>query len=179
MHQRPLTIYGAIALATPLLVLVNILLNGGDRAHPSPMLPLRPLLEKAPRLYPASQSLATAYRAWMIYPYARLVVDNNQAFLEFYAPFNLLEQGPHLSLILVTELNPRSLSVQSPSALTLGKMHTRAGKHRYPIAIPTATSISVSETLRQYQSVVIWCVELNTVVAYAQLNFEVLTAEIE
>ncbi|PSR16295.1 hypothetical protein C8255_18615 [filamentous cyanobacterium CCP3] len=177
MHQRQLTIYGAIAVVTPLLVLANIVLNLSDRAPNSSTVPLRPLLEKLPRLYPASQNLATAYHTWMIYPYARIVADNNQVFLEFYAPFNLVEQGPHLSLILVTDPEPGNLSEQSPSALALGKMHIRAGKHRYPIAIPHSTSMSDDETLRQYQSVIIWCAELNTMLAYAQLNFEMLAAK--
>ncbi len=63
MHQRRLTIYGAIAVATPLLVLVNTLLKSGDCTRTSPVVPLQPLLENLPQLYPASQSLATAYRA--------------------------------------------------------------------------------------------------------------------
>ncbi|PSN11438.1 hypothetical protein C7293_24310 [filamentous cyanobacterium CCT1] len=177
MRQRRLTIYGAIAVATPLLVLTNILLNGGDRSHTSPVAPLRPLLEKPLRLYPASQSLATAYRAWVMHPYARIVADNDQIFLEFYAPFNLIEQGPELTLILTTDSNPANPSSRSPSALPLGKMQVRAGKHRYPITVPGSAATSANETLRQYRSVIIWCAELNTTVAYAQLNFEALAAK--
>ncbi|MGG6242314.1 DM13 domain-containing protein [Nodosilinea sp. AN01ver1] len=175
MHQRRLTIYGAIAAAAPLLVLANTLLNSG-RA-PAPVVPLQPLLEKPPRLYPASQSLATAYRAWRMNPYARIVTHSNQLFLEFYVPFNLLEQGPDLSLVLITDANPVNPSARSPAALFLGKMQVRAGKHRYPITVPVSASMSADETLRQYRLVVVWCAELNATVAYAQLNFEALAAQ--
>ncbi len=106
-------------------------------------------------------------------PYARIVADHNQVFLEFYSPFDLLEQGPDLSLILVTDPNTVNGLEQSLSALPLGRMHMRAGNHRYPITVPISTTMSAGETLRQYQSVIIWCTELNTMVGYAQLNSEI------
>lgn len=176
MQQQRLTICGAIAVATPLLVLASILLNRGDRALSPSAIPLQPLIEKTPRLYPLSQSLATAYRAWMMPPAARIVIDQQQRFLEFDVPFNLLEQGPDLSLILVTDPNPVSRSRQSPSALPLGKMNLRAGKHRYSIPLAITDSGPADTTLRQYQSVIIWCAEFNTMMAYAQLEFEALAA---
>ncbi|WP_017300567.1 DM13 domain-containing protein [Nodosilinea nodulosa] len=174
---RRLTLCSAIAVATPLLVLANALLSSADRAIAPPVVPLRPLLETPPRLYAASQSLATAYRAWMMTPDARIVAENNQLFLEFYTPFNLLAQGPDLSLVLVKETVPVDNSRHSQDALFLGKMHAAAGKHRYPIAVPMAESTSINETIRQYHSVILWCSELNAMVAYSPLEIELLVSK--
>lgn len=167
MQQRRLTIYGAIrkairpgiAVATPLLVLANALLSSADRTLLPATTPLRPLLAKPPQLNAAAQTLAMAHRAWVMQPQARIVVENRQLFLEFYAPFNFLEQSPDLTLILTTAPLPAD-----GKGLSLGKMHTLAGKHRYPI--PTVDDIS------QYQSVVIWCAELNAMLGYAPLVVE-------
>lgn len=167
MQQWRLTIYGAIALATPLLVLANALLSSADvepdrfanRALLPAATPLRPLLARPPRLNTAAQTLAMAHRAWMMQPQARIVVENTQLFLEFYAPFNVFAQSPELTLILTAAPLPID-----GEGLPLGKMHTLAGKHRYPI--PTNHDIS------QYQFVVIWCAELNTMMGYAPLVVE-------
>ena len=158
MQQWRLTIHGALALTTPLLVLANVLLNSGDRTLLPATTTLRPLLAKPPRLNAAVQTLAIAHRAGMIQPQARIVVENTQLFLEFYAPFNFLEQSPDLTLILTAAPLPADRE-----GLLLGKMRPLAGQHRYPI--PTAKDIS------QYQSVMIWCAELNAMMGYAPLAF--------
>ncbi|HSM83497.1 MAG TPA: DM13 domain-containing protein [Nodosilinea sp.] len=168
MQQRRLTIYGAIAVATPLLVLANTLLSSANRAWSPPVVALQPLLEKPPRLYPAAQSLAMAYRAWLMHPYARIVAEGDRLFLEFYAPFNLLEQGPDLTLFLVTTAPPTAAADEIPPALSLGKVLTTAGKQRYPIPLPVVTSAAAA--LGPYRSVIIWCAELDAMVAYAPLQ---------
>ena len=63
MPQWRLTIHGAIALITPLLVLANALLSSADRALLPATTTLRPLLAKPPRLDAAVQTLAMAHRA--------------------------------------------------------------------------------------------------------------------
>ncbi|MBD1915176.1 MULTISPECIES: DM13 domain-containing protein [Cyanophyceae] len=154
MQQWRLTIHGAIALTTPLLVLTNALLSSADRALLPAPTTLRPLLAKPPRLNAAVQTLAMVHRAGMMQPRCRIVVENTQLFLEFYAPFNLLEQSPDLTLILTA-----APLLADGEGLLLGKTQPLSGKHRYPI--PTVNDIS------QYQSVVIWCAELNAMMDYA------------
>ena len=114
MQQWRLTIHGAIALVTPLLVLANALLSFADfepdRSANRALLPaattLRPLLAKPPQLNAAVQTLAIAHRAEMMQPQARIVAENTQLFLKFYAPFNVLEQSPDLTLILPSNSLP-------------------------------------------------------------------------
>lgn len=179
MPQRRLTIYGAIAVATPLLVLANALLSFADHALLSATTPLRPLLAEPPRLNAAAQTLAIAHRAWMMQPQARIVAENSQLFLEFYVPFNILEQGPDLTLVLVPDAlstdgegagGDRLLApILDPRALPLGNMQATAGKHRY--IIPAITDIG------QYQAVVIWCAELDVMMGHATLEFDLSGAQ--
>ncbi len=163
MQQRRMSIYGAIAIATPLVVLANTLLSSADRPRHPVALPLRPLLEQPIRLAAAIQTLAMAYHASMMHPYACIVEDHGQLFLEFSAPFKVLDQSPELTLALVTD----SFSIQH--SLPLGTLQTTASQHRY--AIPAVDDIG------QYPFVIIWCVELNTILGYAPLEVETSIVE--
>jgi|GEM_PF-6132984 hypothetical protein len=180
MSTRHLITYGLIAAATPLLVLVNSLSRTAYQATDSKAKSLHPRLAEMPCLSAAAQNLAIAYRAWAAPSPARIVVENGQYFLEFYTPFHTLKQGPHLSLVLVTDIlstvdikaqnSQSSLSKHNqPSSepgynlpISLGTLHTTAGQHRYPI--PTGVNI------RYYQTVAIRCAELNAIVGHVQLE---------
>jgi hypothetical protein len=78
---------------------------------------------------------------------------------------------------LVTEAIPGERSRRRQRALPLGQVHAAAGRHRYPIPLPMGASTSAHEIIRQYRSVIIWCADLNAMVAYAQLDFEILAAK--
>lgn len=178
MQTRRLTIYGAIALATPLLVLTNVLLSSADLARRQRGNPLRPLFSNPTSLTTPVQQLGMAYRAWMMHPQAQIVVEHNQQYLEFYAPFNSPERGPALTLVLVA--NPlsvaeveqllgvrrdRTAGLRGDRPLSLGKMQPTAGQHRY--AIPGGVDID------RYRAVIIWCADLETVMGYAPLETQI------
>jgi hypothetical protein len=172
MPQRRLTIYGAIALAAPLLVLANTLIDPGDRLSQRGGTPLRPLLDQSPRLVGAVQYLAMAHRARMMQPEAHIVAEAGQSFLEFYTPFNRLEHGPGLTLFLVAKappagsrehfpFTPQGVGGSSAGALNLGAMHPTAGWHRYPIP--------AVDDMAKYRAIVLWCAELKVAIGYASL----------
>ncbi len=129
----------------------------------------------------AAQTLAMAHRAWMMQPQTRIVAENSQLFLEFYVPFNSLDHSPDLTLILLpdaistdeggnwAEGDRPSAPILAPRAIPLGNIQATAGKHRYPI--PATNNIN------QYQSVVIWCADLDAMIGYATLEGDVLATE--
>jgi hypothetical protein len=175
MQTRRLTIYGAIALATPLLVLTNVVLSAAELTRRQTVNPLPALFSNPTSLATPVQQLGMAYRAWMMHPQARLMVEENQPYLDFYAPFNSPEQGPELTLVLVANPLPvatieqlsgvrrdRTAGLLGDRPLSLGKMQPTAGQHRY--AIPAVADIG------RYQAVIIWSADLEMVMGYAPLE---------
>ncbi|MBE7386172.1 MAG: DM13 domain-containing protein [Leptolyngbya sp. SIO1E4] len=169
MHKANMIAYVILSGAAPILVLMNSLFGTEAASSPATVQPLQSMRLIQRLMNSGPKNLVTADdlmpEVSVPYPHARIVIENHQAFLEFYSPFSMAAQTPNLLLVLDTAPVPSDTFFLSDRHPIISKLQLEAGKQRYPI--PASVEVS------QYLSLVIWCPESNAIMGYAPLTLEI------
>ena len=106
MHKANMIAYVILSGAAPILVLMNSLFGTEAASSSATVQPLQSMQLVQRLMNSGPKNLVTADdlmpEVSVPYPHARIVIENHQAFLEFYSPFSMAAQTPNLLLILDT-----------------------------------------------------------------------------
>ena len=160
MEIRQLILCSLLSGLTPVLVLLNAISMSAAGTTTQPWKAATAIahssLSEANRLNDAaiiSQPTAAG---------ARIVETHSGYVLEFHNSFTRMEQTLDLELVLSRSAIPSQQSLIDKRELHLGPLQWAAGMQRYEL--PVATNVE------EYQSVVIWCRDLNMIVGYTDLE---------
>lgn len=166
MPNDSMLIYGILSGLTPALVLLNSVLVTAASSSSVLVQPLYPMALAERLTHTGPETWVTADKlmpeALAPKPQVRIWRTHDQAYLEFYNPFTIVEQTPDLMVMLDTTPTPDHQTLTSDRALQLGQLQRLAGRQHY--AIPASVDVS------QYRSVVIWCPEFNAIIGYAPVE---------
>ncbi|MGD1906797.1 MAG: DM13 domain-containing protein [Leptolyngbyaceae cyanobacterium] len=93
---------------------------------------------------------------------ARIIETDGGYVLEFHNSFTRMEQTLDLELVLSRSAMPSQQALMDNHELNLGPLQWAAGMQRY--------ELPVGIEVEHYQSLVIWCQDLNLIVGYTGLQ---------
>ncbi|MEO0985300.1 MAG: DM13 domain-containing protein [Cyanobacteria bacterium J06639_14] len=170
MSKAQMIAYIIVSGITPAFVLLNSLQGTTVFASPIAVKPLQSISWLEELTAVEFGHFALKPENLVMRPQAHIMEQDGQFSLEFYHPFSQAAQAPDLMLVLATTAIPNTATPQpdfmvSDRHYIVGELQSTAGKQSY--SIPASVNIS------QYLSVLIWCPELDAIMGYAPLLFEV------